>query len=80
MIAVTIEIGDNLASTLATIVTAVVLIAQQIRTRRELKPNGGASLRDAVDRIDHQVAELAAVVQLRRKPPLPPPTRDPDQP
>lgn len=67
MNAATIEIGPNVVAALALICSALTAYLQQ-KTRRELKPNGGTSLRDAVDRIEHH-AEVAAGDAVTTNPP-----------
>jgi hypothetical protein len=50
---------------LTEVVTGVVTeLVEPIRLRTEqLVPNGGSSLRDAIDRIEHRLAEVEAVVE-----------------
>jgi hypothetical protein len=63
MLATEIDIGPNLlAVALASIAAAgnIVTLILQARTRKEMKPNGGSSMRDAVDRIEAAVARRRA--------------------
>lgn len=60
-VTVDVEVGPNVVAALALIVSGVTAYLQQ-KTRKELKPNGGTSMRDAVDRIEHHTEQLAAVV------------------
>src|SRR5690349_18289985 len=71
--AVTFDVGPGAIALLAPLVGVVVLILQNHFTKKqtkvtaasaevaakELKPNGGTSLRDAVDRIEGIVTDLA---------------------
>lgn len=61
--AITIDIGPELAKLLTPIITAaaagLTVYFGQRKTRKELKPNGGQSMRDAVDRTEEAVKELA---------------------
>lgn len=59
-VTVDIEIGPNIVASVALICSAVTVYLQQ-KTRKELKPNAGASMRDAVDRIERHTGQLAAV-------------------
>jgi hypothetical protein len=70
---VTFDIGPGVALLLTPLIGVVVLIIQNHFTKKqtkatagkaeeaaqELKPNGGASLRDAIDRIEVIVTDLA---------------------
>ncbi len=70
---VTFDIGPGVALLLTPLIGVIVLIVQNHFTKkqtkvtadsaevaaRELKPNGGASLRDAIDRIEVVVTDLA---------------------
>jgi hypothetical protein len=73
---VTFDVGPGALALLAPLVGVLVLIIQNHFTKKqtkvtatkaeeaaqELKPNGGASLRDAIDRIEVLVTDLASRV------------------
>jgi hypothetical protein len=58
MLSAIIEIGPNLAESLAVIVGMVIVVVQTLRNGREMRPNGGSSLRDAIDRIERELADI----------------------
>lgn len=63
MIGATIEVGSNVLALLAPLVAVLVAIAQNYRTNSQLKPNGGSTLRDAIDRTEKAVAGITSSVE-----------------
>jgi hypothetical protein len=53
-----IEIGTNL-NTLLVPVMAAVVVWMQSKSNKQFKPNGGATMRDAINRIEETVAKVA---------------------
>lgn len=53
-----LDVGDNLVDLLKPLVTAgaagLAAWAASLKVKRELKPNGGATMRDAIDRIEER--------------------------
>jgi hypothetical protein len=62
LIAMTFDVGPNVVLVVSAIIDAVVLVYVG-KTRREMRPNGGSSLRDAVDRIEQHAKVAAAAAQ-----------------
>jgi hypothetical protein len=58
VIAVTIELGPEMAGLLAPLAAAAAAWLGTRSSRTQMKPNGGATIRDAVDRIEEGVAGL----------------------
>lgn len=79
MNAFTVEIGSNLLFLVTPVVTALVIIIQNRFANKQLKPNGGTSLRDSIDRIEAKQTEHAATTTAvlerldKLEHPLPPP-------
>lgn len=68
MLSVSIDIGANLLSLLSPVAVGVVVWLNGRTTRKELKPNGGSSMRDAVDRIERTVKTLEVrMTEVERK-------------
>ena len=67
MIGFTVEIGTNLLAVVAPVAGAAVIVVQNRFANKQLKSNGGTSLRDAVDRMEavqklHVASTLAVQV------------------
>lgn len=60
MLAVTIEIGPELRALLVPVAAAVAAWIGTRKVRKEMSANGGASMRDAVDRIEAAQVEQTA--------------------
>lgn len=87
MLSATIEVGPNavaLGLAILAFLNTVFLAWKSSKQAKELKPNGGSSLRDAVDRIEQHTAATSAAVaptaastpvggQVAAFPPPPPP-------
>lgn len=80
MLAGTFDFGPGVISVVVAICGVVTLWIQQRKANKELKPNGGSSMRDAVDRIeqhskrtDARFARIEKHIGLEPAPELPPP-------
>lgn len=65
MYAATVEVGPNLVAVILALIAFATTVVNTIlanKQRKEMKPNGGSSLRDAVDRIEQHTAVTAATV------------------
>lgn len=65
MTALGVAEGTVLAAVVPVLIVQAVQVWQQVRASKaakssaaELRPNGGASLRDAIDRLEHKVDRL----------------------
>lgn len=61
MIGVTVEIGSNLLVVIAPVASAAIIMVQNRFANKQLKTNGGTSLRDVVDRIESKQQQHAAI-------------------
>jgi hypothetical protein len=74
---VTLEIGANLLTLLMAVVSgcgAILSAVIAMRVRKEVRPNGGLSLRDAVNRIEVHSASVASTVGAPSSQVVPPAT------
>lgn len=58
MFASTFDFGPGVISVVTVVAGVVTLFIQQRKANKELKPNGGSSMRDAVDRIEQNQVEF----------------------
>lgn len=54
-IGATIDLGPGLVALLTPVAAAIATYVANRHVRREVKPNGGSSMRDAVDRIERRL-------------------------